>query len=229
MFTRPADLPDRVLADELRRGWGLDAASAEYLAVGFGSHHSVALYPFVCGARHRYGEALAASDRRSVLELLVAVHATPDPIRAGALVDDFGVPRRAELLHALDRPWSRWDTGPYGEPARLLLASRAAHVVRLLDQHGRLATRARACPERMVLTHGEPHPGNLIEADDGWRLVDWDTALIAPPERDLWMIEPGDGSIVGAYEKATGRPVVASVLELYRLSLEAGGHFDLRC
>ncbi len=38
----------------------------------------------------------------------------------------------------------------------------------------------------VLLTHGEPHPGNAMLAADGWRLVDWDTALVAPLERDLW-------------------------------------------
>ena len=32
---------------------------------------------------------------------------------------------------------------------------------------------------RMVLTHGEPHPGNTMRTVDGWRLIDWDTALVA--------------------------------------------------
>jgi len=32
------------------------------------------------------------------------------------------------------------------------------------------------------------------------------------------MVEPGDGSIIEAYQTATDRPVLPSVLELYRLS-----------
>jgi aminoglycoside phosphotransferase (APT) family kinase protein len=47
-------------------------------------------------------------------------------------------------------------------------------------------TEARERGERGALTHGEPHPGNVIGTDDGWLLVDWDTAAIAQPERDLW-------------------------------------------
>ncbi len=35
----------------------------------------------------------------------------------------------------------------------------------------------------MVLTHGEPHPGNTLMTNGGWVVVDWDTTLIA--ERDL--------------------------------------------
>jgi spectinomycin phosphotransferase/16S rRNA (guanine(1405)-N(7))-methyltransferase len=289
MLTRPQDLPDSVLAEALRTGWGLEQVSVEYLAVGFGSHHwradvkggawfvtvddltarpdlagdpadvfrrlraalataratyehaatfavvpvrtvdrdvvrrvgdryAAAVYPYVDGRRHAFDAALDASDRRCILELIVALHATPEAIRAGALVDDLQIPKRDELLQALDRPESRWDTGPYGEPARLLLASRAAGVARLLDRHNRLATEARRRRERMVLTHGEPHPGNLIDTDSGWRLVDWDTTLIAPPERDLWIVDPGDGSIIGGYEAATGRPVLPSTLQLYQLS-----------
>jgi hypothetical protein len=37
-----------------------------------------------------------------------------------------------------------------------------------------------------------------------WLLIDWDTALIGPPERDLWSLEPGDGTILREYEQATG-------------------------
>jgi spectinomycin phosphotransferase len=52
---------------------------------------------------------------------------------------------------------------------------------------------------------------------DGWRLIDWDTALIAPPERDLWALDPGDGSILDTYTAATGVTTVPELLELYRL------------
>jgi aminoglycoside phosphotransferase (APT) family kinase protein len=48
-------------------------------------------------------------------------------------------------------------------------------------------------PDRLsdeVLTHGEPHPGNLIQVGSRWMLVDWDTTLVAPPERDLWLLDP---------------------------------------
>lgn len=184
----------------------------------FAERYAVAVYPYVDGRRHAFGDELKASDRHAILQLMVALHGTPDAVRSDAGVDDFRIPMRAELLQALDQPGSRWDTGPYGEPARLLLASRARNVERLLSDHERLAAQARGSPERMVLTHGEPHPGNLIETDSGWRLVDWDTVLVAPPERDLWIVEPGDGSITSAYEAATGRAVLPSVLELYRLT-----------
>ena len=51
----------------------------------------------------------------------------------------------------------------------------------------------------------------------GWLLIDWDTALIAPPERDLCSLDPGDGSVLGAYADATGVTPLPSMLELYRI------------
>jgi spectinomycin phosphotransferase/16S rRNA (guanine(1405)-N(7))-methyltransferase len=70
----------------------------------------------------------------------------------------------------------------------------------------------------MVLTHGEPHPGNTMTTGDGLVLVDWDTALVAPPERDLWTIAGDDTTVLAAYTAATGRTVVDDALECYRRS-----------
>ena len=71
--------------------------------------------------------------------------------------------------------------------------------------------------ERMVLTHGEPHPGNTLMTNGGWVVVDWDTTLIAAPERDLWMMAAVDGSAITAYESVTGRSVLQDGLDCYRM------------
>ena len=69
----------------------------------------------------------------------------------------------------------------------------------------------------MVLTHGEPHIENVMLTANGPVLIDWDTTMVAPPERDLWMLEPGDGAISTAYTQASGTAVLAPMLDLYRL------------
>jgi spectinomycin phosphotransferase/16S rRNA (guanine(1405)-N(7))-methyltransferase len=51
----------------------------------------------------------------------------------------------------------------------------------------------------------------------GWVLIDWDTAMAAPPERDLWSLDPGDGSILEAYADLTGVIPQPLMLDLYRL------------
>ena len=49
-------------------------------------------------------------------------------------------------------------------------------------------------------------------------LVDWDTALVAPPERDLWSLAAEDPSIIDQYEASTGIRVERHALDLYRLT-----------
>jgi len=60
--------------------------------------------------------------------------------------------------------------------------------------------------------------------DKGWlgrtsgiMLVDWDTVVLAPPERDLWMVATGTGGELHRYTDLTGRPVDATARELHRL------------
>jgi spectinomycin phosphotransferase len=85
-------------------------------------------------------------------------------------------------------------------------------VRRVLATFDRLARQV-AAGDR-VITHGEPHPGNTIAADGRTMLIDWDTAGLAPPERDLWMIT---GDELPRYTAATGRVVDPEALSFYRL------------
>jgi spectinomycin phosphotransferase len=73
---------------------------------------------------------------------------------------------------------------------------------------------ARADP---VITHGEPHPANLISVDGRLVLIDWDTAALAPPERDVFLIAAAGNDGADRYRQAAGRELDPAVLTLYRL------------
>jgi Phosphotransferase enzyme family len=179
----------------------------------------VALYPFVDGESFGWGEFSTAAHRRGVLDMIIAVHTAADASRSPAVADDFSIPYRDELEAALSSPASAADSdcGPYGRPAALLLAGNAAAVRGLLGRYDELARLSHARSGGAVLTHGEPHPGNTMRTPGGWLLIDWDTVLVAPPERDLWSLDPGDGSILDAYATATGVTPQPAMLELYRV------------
>jgi aminoglycoside phosphotransferase (APT) family kinase protein len=71
------------------------------------------------------------------------------------------------------------------------------------------------------VTHGEPHVANIIRTSDGWRLVDWDTVALAPPERDLWMlVDRADEDAASGYIRATGRRIDQAALDYFRLMWE---------
>jgi len=177
---------------------------------------SVALYPFVDGRSFEWGEFCTPAHRRGMLGLIIGVHTAPAAARRHAAADDFTVPYRDELEAALAGPGPA-DCGPYARPAALLLAASEAPVRRVLARYDELVVGARRHGSRTVLTHGEPHPGNTMLASGRWLLIDWDTVLVAPPERDLWSLDPGDGSILAAYAAATGVTPLPPLLELYRI------------
>ena len=94
-------------------------------------------------------------------------------------------------LRDVDEPWSG---GPLSEPARQAFSSHAADVPEFLALADRLAAGVEQRGATSVITHGEPHAGNVLRTDGGHVLVDWDTVARGPRERDLWWLadEPGD-------------------------------------
>lgn len=182
------------------------------------SRFAVSLYPYVDGRSWGTGEYRTDEQRLAVLELLVSLHTADSARHRHALVDDFVLPDREGLMAALEDVDRPWDSGPFAETTRELLCRNADDLVRLLDHYDRGAAAARTQADRMVLTHGEPHTENvLVTVDGGLLLIDWDTALLAPPERDLWVIEAGDGAVSRAYHQATGVTVLPDMLQLYDL------------
>jgi spectinomycin phosphotransferase len=117
-------------------------------------------------------------------------------------------------LADLDRPWVG---GPYSEPSRALVAESALALREALDTFDRLASRVAAAGDELVITHGEPHPGNVMLTDGARMLIDWDTVGLAVPERDLWMVLSEGGEEADRYGRATGRSVNSCALDLYRL------------
>lgn len=127
------------------------------------------------------------------------------------------MPRLDALGPMMAEPREAWQGGPYARRAGELLQAHAAGLSVLVTAYAGLAERAAQRRDRMVITHGEPHAGNVMTTPGGLALVDWDTVLLAPPERDLWDMAGDDGSLLGHYTRATGIQIDPEALALYRL------------
>lgn len=165
--------------------------------------YTLSVFPFVDGKAGQFGE-YTASERAAVVPLVAALHQAP--VTARRL--DLALPLR-EALAAVDRPWG---SGPLAEQARGLLVQHTALVADLLALYDRLG--AGVAPDGWVVTHGEPHAGNLIESR---LLVDWDTVALAPPERDLWMPVDDDPEAASRYTRETSRQLDPAALDFFRL------------
>jgi spectinomycin phosphotransferase len=187
------------------------------LALRLDARHSLAVFPLVDGTPGAWGEPIAVDHRAALLEALAELHA---PARAAA--SDLPrrrrhLPERGVLLDALAHLEERWTGGPRAEEAHRAFAAHAAATRQRLAHLDALATSLDRADPPVVVTHGEPHPGNLLATPDGLRLIDWDTVALAEPERDLWMLDAGPRSLDG-YVAATGHPVDPAALELWRLA-----------
>lgn len=176
--------------------------------------YSLVVHPYLadCCQTGQDGEFETSADRHAVLAMLIRLHsakATRPP------ADTFEIPGRAALLAAMDSTAEPWQAGPYSTRSRDLLARHAADLGALLAAYDELAGRVRTRGDRMVITHGGPDAGNVLKTPAGLVLVDWESALLAPPERDLWALAEPDPGLLDAYSAATA--IDADALALHRM------------
>lgn len=184
------------------------------VVVPLGEAFVLAVYPRVDGRAFGWGPYEDPDHRAAVLDRLVALHTTPG-CRGAAGVDDLGRRLVADLRALLDDPGPQWHDGPFAREAWRLVVEHGAALGALLDRYEGLI--GDVDPARFVITHGEPHRGNTLLTDTGVALVDWDTCLLAPLERDVWLVAGEEPGILGVYEERTGVALDRRLLEAYRL------------
>ncbi|MDQ6669465.1 MAG: hypothetical protein M3069_01670 [Chloroflexota bacterium] len=132
--------------------------------------------------------------------------------------EDFRIPHRYHLEAALRLLQVPWLDGPFGEPSRELLAAHGAEVRSALQLYDHLVAVAQGVNAEWCLTHGEPSGGNLVQDQAGTpHLVDWESARLAPPERDLAQLGLSAEGLASYLEVAGGPSPHADILRLYRL------------
>ncbi|WP_214415414.1 phosphotransferase [Sphaerisporangium fuscum] len=207
-------------AAALRDEAGLDFVVAPLPDAGgetlrrLGERYAVSVFPFVDGVAGDFGRALTPAERAPIIDLLAELHRAKPPSHAPLLRPELSTRAHLEQgLGELDRPW---EGGPYAGPARALLAEHAPGLRRRLEEFDRRVAELDGKAGEPVLTHGEPHPGNLLRLGERLLLVDWDTVGVAEPERDLWQVAEDAGDLA-RYADATGQAPDPSALTLHRL------------
>lgn len=152
--------------------------------------YGLVVHPFVDGACGEFGVPLDPAEESTAIEMVAALHATPtSTVDLHRLVDL----NAQESLDPADPAY-----GP------------------ILDRYDELWAHVSGRP--VVITHGEPHAGNLMRSGADTFLIDWDTAALASPERDLWLLfDHGNTDVLRIYEDRTGHTVDPVALAFYRL------------
>lgn len=193
--------------------------------------YALALHPHIDGWSGEFEGGLAVPDQVTLAEMLAALHSCP-PSTAPAGTHQLAVDDADTIAAALDEIADDRHAEATGGLMRALLKTHEPQLRRAVRRFRLLSERCFDGGRPLVITHGEPHPGNVMHADDRLFLIDWDTVGVALPERDLWMRAIHGEEPLRRYTERTGRPVDTDALALYeldwRLQEVAGPLRDLR-
>jgi spectinomycin phosphotransferase len=195
-----------------------------------GPRHTIALFPFLVEQAGQPSQGPfphydTADERAAVITMLAELHEATPAGESIARRIELDLPGRSQLESALQELDGTWTGGPLAEPARRSLARHVSCVTELLALADRLRDDLARRGTSWVVTHGEPHARNVLRTagSPSRVLVDWDTAALAPPERDLWMLV-GDDTAGEAtiYAEATGHRPDPVAADFFRLAWDLG-------
>ena len=179
-------------------------------------HYCLTVFEFIDAREGGFDDKLDTVQRRALLGALGALHGSTGVLDGTLRRDSLEIPHRSSLMRSLGDLGTTWTGGPFSEIARGLVARHLASLRARFARYDELAEAVRGTQSTWVVTHGEPHPGNLMWTDDSLVLIDWDTVAVGPPERDLWMVDVGDD--LDAYTASGGAAEVRGEgIELYQL------------
>lgn len=182
--------------------------------------YSMAVFPFLDVEPTEFDTFPQESDKNDALRLVGEIHNATAQLSVDRLrTETFLIPKRTEFLQALSSLDVPWNAGPYSELARHLLRDHAITLHQRLARFDRLAADVMADRSGWVVSHGEPHAGNIIRTRSGSMVVvDWAAVAYAPPERDLWMLLDEANPDWSAYTATTNVTSLSDrALTAYRL------------
>jgi spectinomycin phosphotransferase len=191
-----------------------------------GCRYAVSVFPRLDAEPGTFDRKRTAAERADVIDLLVRLHSARPP--APTPLQPIDLTLRAVVLEAIAPPvpepvegQAPAQSAPFRSASRDLITTHRDALRRRLAEFDTVAATIPTSPEELVITHGEPHPGNLLRdhgpaGAGGYHLIDWDTVGLAVPERDLAGIDAGPEDLE-RYEAATGHRPDPRLITAYHL------------
>jgi len=188
--------------------------------------YKLVLYPFIEGW-DAYEQALTAEQWVELGATLRAVHdaALPPELSKSLPRESWPTRWRDSVFEFLRLVRQHTFAEPIAAETASTLISRHDQVLNLVQHTARLGAQIKSKSIEYVLCHADLHAGNLLLTANGdLYIVDWDTALLAPRERDLMYAGGGqmarwhspEQEQAWFYQGYNDAPVDAAILAYYR-------------
>jgi spectinomycin phosphotransferase len=151
------------------------------------------LYPFFAG-RDGYEAPLSDAQWVALGGSLRAVHRTVlPPSLAGRVPREDYAPRWRDIVRDFDaHAGIRAYPNPLARGLAEFWVTQRAEIRTMVERAERLGRVLRGRADDLVLCHSDLHPGNVLLAENGeLTIVDWDSPILAPKERDLMLLGGG--------------------------------------
>ena len=153
------------------------------------------LYPFVEG-HNGYEVRMSEQQWEQFGATLKSFHSTrvPSELTDGVKHETFSARWRETVKSHLVRIEDVTFREPVAAEMAAFLRSRRDETLALVQRAEQLALELQANPPNFILCHGDIHGWNLlIDVPGNLYVIDWDTLIFAPKERDLMFIGAGLG------------------------------------
>jgi len=151
------------------------------------------LYPFIEG-QNGYQRSLSDAHWSELGAALRKMHNAwfPEELLRPMRTEDYSDRWRSKVKHYLRKVESVEYEEPIARQVVTLLQSKRTQILDMVRSAERLALDLTAYSLPFVVCHGDLHAGNVLLTEKGeLYIVDWDTLILAPKERDLMYIGGG--------------------------------------
>lgn len=122
-------------------------------------------------------------------KLTAQIHAVSGKMQIPVPTECFAFPDRELFDERLERGLKAVVDDPVLSEFQKVLKRNEGNIRQLIEEFNRLAKICGKKIRPLVLTHGDA-PGNvLMKSFDDIYIIDWDELMLAPPERDIWMVD----------------------------------------
>jgi spectinomycin phosphotransferase len=151
------------------------------------------LYPYISG-KDRYEVNLTERHWRLLGWTLKQIHSTKIPAQIASLIprESYDPQWRENVRFFQQQVEENSFEDPVACKLAIFLKFHRQKITLMVDRAEQLASDLKKQTFELVLCHSDAHPGNFFIAENGdFYLVDWDTLIIAPRERDLMFFGSG--------------------------------------